>query len=67
MTALYWIKRPGEWKQFVSNGVRRTHKYTTLGSWRPVPGHLNPADLEHEALMQLNSEIVNFGGADPHF
>ena len=45
MTALYWIKRPGEWKQFVSNRVRRIHRYTTPESWRHVPGHLNPADL----------------------
>ena len=45
MTALHWIKRPGEWKQFVSNRVHRIHKYTTSESWRHVPGHLNPADL----------------------
>ena len=68
MTALYWIKRSGEWKQFVSNKVRTIHRYTTPESWRHAPGHLNPADLGTRGINAAEfRETVNFGGTDPHF
>ena len=59
MTALYWIKRPGEWKQFVSNRVHRIHKYTTLEGWRHVPGQFNPADLGTRGI-----NVAEFRGSE---
>ena len=67
MTALYWIKRLGEWKQFVSNRVRRIYRYITPESWRHVPGHLNPADLGTQGINAAEFRDSELGGTDPIF
>ena len=45
MTALYWIRNTGEWKQFVSHRVNEILKLTTKGDWGHCPGKENPADI----------------------
>ena len=42
--ALYWIKGQGEYKQFVSNRVRKINSHEGV-TWRHVPTEVNPADL----------------------
>ena len=45
MTALYWIKNTGEWKQFLSHRVNEILKLTTKGDWGHCPGKENFADI----------------------
>lgn len=41
---LHWIKKGGEYKQFVENRVRKIQAHTGI-EWRHVPTTENPADL----------------------
>ena len=42
--ALHWIRGSGEYKQFVSNRVRKIREKTEI-TWRHVPSQENPSDL----------------------
>ena len=42
--ALYWIKSPGEYKQFVSNRVQKIQSHSEV-IWRLVGTTENPADI----------------------
>ena len=42
--ALHWIKGEGEYKQYVSNRVRKIRERKSI-VWRHVPGTENPADI----------------------
>ena len=42
--ALYWIRGPGEYKQFVANLVEKINSHGGV-TWRYVPTEDNPADL----------------------
>ena len=54
--ALYWIKGAGEYKQFISNRVRkiRESKHVT---WRHVPTLENPADLGSRGGLINENEL----------
>ena len=41
--ALHWIRRNGEYKQFVGNQVRKIQEKRI--NWRHVPTEENPADV----------------------
>ena len=41
---LHWIRSSGEYKQFVSNRVRKIREKTGI-TWRHVPSQENPTDL----------------------
>ena len=43
--ALHWIRKPGDYKQFVSNRVRKIQE-RGQSTWRHVGTKDNPADLE---------------------
>ena len=60
MTALYWIKNRGEWKQFVSHHVNEVLKLTRRGEWGHCPGKENPADIG----TQLKSNKLWWVGAE---
>ena len=42
--ALHWIRGSGEYKQFVSNRVRKIREKTEI-RWRHIPRQENPSDL----------------------
>lgn len=44
-TAIYWIKRSKEWKQFVQNRVNEILSLTEESMWNHCPGIENPADI----------------------
>ena len=66
MTALYWIKNTGEWKQFVSHRVNEVLKLTTRGEWGHCPGKENPADIgsRGELGTQLTSNKLWWVGPE---
>ena len=66
MTALYWIKNRGEWKQFVSHRVNKVLKLTTRGEWEHCPGKENPADIgsRGELGTQLKSNKLWWVGPE---
>ena len=45
MTALYWIKNQGEWKQFVRHRVNEILQSSELREWGHCPSGQNPADI----------------------
>ena len=44
-TALCWIRKRGEWKQFVRHRVNEILKLTNKEHWGHCPGEENPADI----------------------
>ena len=45
LTALFWINRSKEMKQFVENRVAEIRRLTDVNSWNHCPGKDNPADI----------------------
>ena len=50
--ALHWIRGSGEYKQFVSNRVRKIREKTEI-TWRHVPSQENPSDLASRGGLVL--------------
>ena len=51
--ALHWIRGSGEYKQFVSNRVRKIREKTEI-TWRHVPSQENPSDLASRGGLVLS-------------
>ena len=66
MTALYWIKNTGEWKQFVSYCVNEILKLTRREEWGHCPGKENAADIgsRGELGMRLKSNRLWWVGPE---
>ena len=54
--ALHWIKGGGEYKQFVTNRVKKIQVHSEI-QWRQVPTKENPADLGSRGGQVVNHEL----------
>ena len=54
MTALYWIRNKGEWKQFVPHRVNEIFKLSNKNDWRHCPSEQNPADIGSRGLLAID-------------
>ena len=54
--ALYWINGQGEYRQFVSNRVRKIREHSNI-QWHYVPTEENPADIGSRGGSTVNNEL----------
>ena len=54
--ALHWIKRNGQYKQFVANRVTKIQLHKEI-EWRYVPTDVNPADLASRGAQVSDSQL----------
>ena len=58
--ALYWINGQGEYRQFVSNRVKKIREHERL-EWHHVPTEQNPADLASRGGNVVGNELWKTG------
>jgi hypothetical protein len=59
--ALYWINGQGEYRQFVSNRVRKIREHSINIQWHYVPTEENPADVGSRGGSTVNNELWTNG------
>ena len=52
IVALYWIRRSGEYRQFVVNPMNKTQQHQGI-VWHHVPTDQNPADLGSRGVGEV--------------
>jgi hypothetical protein len=58
--ALYWINGQGEYRQFMSNRVRKIREHSSI-QWHYVPTEENPADIGSRGGSTVNNELWTNG------